>query len=1484
MTLYFETPVVFPEHGSISVNSVWHSNDPLLAVASFSQERGGFVIIFDELGESLKTVNYPVHRGFQVTTLAWHPTKIILVTGWENGELRIWNGTDKDFTNVVGPHKAPIAFLGFSEKGTRLVSCDSTGSVIGWKVDSRGETNLSFHLDLKESIIHLTFRRTVKSNVEFDVEGLAKAAVNGDEHALDMFSNWRPKTTARKFKIQDRTDNVNFFVATQRGSLHYINTSGSCSKVFTTDGIVILNILFHPTKDSMLIMLEGFTICYFSVDYQGVLNEMARVKLSGRVQTRNIGSQGITWAGNSCVAILTGDLTVRVWDIESNDNYVLPTQMKLYDTQDKYQTVNEIFTCIAYCTLNQTLCGGTNIGRLYFWTKKQNYVNLENPEDAWELNNVNTISGTIKQLAWGSLMLRLPLLSVNCVTSVYIMKEQSICSSFSEKIWAIQKTSTQILIESDIGEYLLELDAQVTNMSISTEILAFTTGRSILVYEILWNNTNIDRAKEPSGDNGTNNFSVRRLTSFDDENESIRVYYKKIISMNAKTVSIFTWSGTFLFTIATGMAEGENIDIDVSSNFLTIFTMEGYLKIYDLSIEKPKLLTPVRTMFEMVPDFGEIIQAKTNSNGTKVAFTLAAANLVPDGKLYVWDIEIDTVAVYDFRKYDFLENHPIDNIDNKEKETRTEHILDDNCKNRIPVGFCWEQNDSRLLICSARKLKMLLPKKGFNARSKSEENKNVTDDDNILVTMFVSPENNIKIHDIKPTDIETKLLACVAPFVVSVQKLSIMRDIMNDFIGLEKCDDVTGKAILDFSYYSSLGDMDSAFKSIKLIESKGVWNSLAKMCVKTKRLDVASVCLGHVGNAGAARALRLADADNTLELEAKVALLAIHLNMLEEAEQLYIQCGRYDLLNKLLRSRNKLDAAHAVAESNDRINLRNTEHTWARMLEQSGDFKEAAARYERANTHLYDVPRMLSDHPQQLQNYMAKTKDKEMLKWWGQYIESQGDMALALKIYSNAGDIYSQVRVLCFMGKETLASELARSNSEDKAALYHMARYYETVGNYEEAVNMFIKATAYCNAVRLCKENNMINELWNLSATVSNKEKIQIAKYFEEQADLEKSAILYHRGGMLHKAIDLAFQTKQYDILHDIASELNVNSDPALVQKCADYFIDNEQYDKAVDLLAIVKKYTDAINLCMKHNVQLTEDLAEKLTPAKDAVDDDTRETVLETLAESLMVQGNYHLATKKFTQAGDKIRAMKALLKSGDTEKIIFFAGVSRQREIYIMAANYLQTVDWQNQPDILKHIITFYSKGKALDLLANFYVACAQVEIDEFQNYEKALGALTEASRCLQKITEPRDPKQIQRAMDIVQQRLVLVKRFVDIRKLFDRGDSQSALTQCQQLLMTGGNDLEVAVRRGDIYSTMIQHLVAIGNFAEAKQCYVELRKLLENSGTTSITYYINKSVLEALANGLGIPVTHLVPKLSKTHVKSENESEDVEEVVEE
>ena len=74
--------------------------------------------------------------------------------------------------------------------------------------------------------------------------------------------------------------------------------------------------------------------------------------------------------------------------------------------------------------------------------------------------------------------------------------------------------------------------------------------------------------------------------------------------------------------------------------------------------------------------------------------------------------------------------------------------------------------------------------------------------------------------------------------------------------------------------------------------------------------------------------------------------------------------------------------------------------------------------------------------------------------------------------------------------------------------------------------------------------------------------------------------------------------------------------------------------------------------------------MAEDMTlpKSKDPAAAQERVSLLEMLALCCEQRGNYQLAAKKYTQAGDKLKAMQALLKSGDTEKIIFFANVARQ------------------------------------------------------------------------------------------------------------------------------------------------------------------------------------------------------------------------------
>lgn len=76
-------------------------------------------------------------------------------------------------------------------------------------------------------------------------------------------------------------------------------------------------------------------------------------------------------------------------------------------------------------------------------------------------------------------------------------------------------------------------------------------------------------------------------------------------------------------------------------------------------------------------------------------------------------------------------------------------------------------------------------------------------------------------------------------------------------------------------------------------------------------------------------------------------------------------------------------------------------------------------------------------------------------------------------------------------------------------------------------------------------------------------------------------------------------------------------------------------------------------------------------------------------------------------------MKALKCLIRSGNTDKIIFFAGVSRNAEIYTLAANYLQTLDWHSRPDLTQSIVTFYTKVPLLNSCSfscNFSVAEAK------------------------------------------------------------------------------------------------------------------------------------------------------------------------------
>jgi len=377
-----------------------------------------------------------------------------------------------------------------------------------------------------------------------------------------------------------------------------------------------------------------------------------------------------------------------------------------------------------------------------------------------------------------------------------------------------------------------------------------------------------------------------------------------------------------------------------------------------------------------------------------------------------------------------------------------------------------------------------------------------------------------------------------------------------------------------------------------------------------------------------------------------------------------------------------------------------------------------------------------------------------------------------------------------------------------------------------------------------------MDDLMSLALASDATNMASAAKYYEQQNQPSKAVVLYQKAGCQKRALDLCFSAGLFDALRKIADDLNADSDREVLAKCAEFFMQHRQHEKAVHLLSISHQFEKAVDLCCEHDVQITEDMAERMTPDKNSMAAPQRSEVLLTMAKLCRKQGSFQLACKKFTQAGDKKKAMQSLLKSGDTEKIIFFAGTARQADIYILAGNYLQSLDWVNDLEIRKNIMQFYSKAKAHDKLSAFYDAYAQVEIDECRDYETAGNLLREAQKCLLKAVggAEGDPR-----VNALREKIEAVDKFAGVRKM-GKADPENVAV-CEKMLDVP--DIEGSVRIGDIFAQLVEHYAEVRDFETAHRTVERMRKR-----GIILTPYLDHALLVSIYNSVGLPIPETEP----------------------
>lgn len=139
----------------------------------------------------------------------------------------------------------------------------------------------------------------------------------------------------------------------------------------------------------------------------------------------------VTWLNKNLLALTGGDLTIRLWNCQSNDTFLLP----LPDLAElTLHAGAEHFTTLAYLNNSKSsspsfLAATTNLGGIVFW-RSNNCVKTNNPEDDWHfIGLVGLPGGAIEHSVWGSRFL-----FVHNGSSLYQIVRQQPCVVFRNEV------------------------------------------------------------------------------------------------------------------------------------------------------------------------------------------------------------------------------------------------------------------------------------------------------------------------------------------------------------------------------------------------------------------------------------------------------------------------------------------------------------------------------------------------------------------------------------------------------------------------------------------------------------------------------------------------------------------------------------------------------------------------------------------------------------------------------------------------------------------------------------------------------------------------------------------------------------------------------------------------------------------------------------------------------------------------------------------
>lgn len=200
--------------------------------------------------------------------------------------------------------------------------------------------------------------------------------------------------------------------------------------------------------------------------------------------------------------------------------------------------------------------------------------------------------------------------------------------------------------ESKISIIELMKFLQIRLIAVDKDHVAVSSGRALAIYAM-------------QTIKNSNDTSCTVVSSFTCDSEKLAIYEGILIVLTTVAVELRSIqdNGVILQTLSALPEEGEPITLELSQRYLTVGSLNGFLRVWEMSSDcdetTAKPCARVAALPDLLDDFAEIIEARCNSDCRFVSITIATSNLMPSSILYVWQVDNDRLDSLDFAALHF---------------------------------------------------------------------------------------------------------------------------------------------------------------------------------------------------------------------------------------------------------------------------------------------------------------------------------------------------------------------------------------------------------------------------------------------------------------------------------------------------------------------------------------------------------------------------------------------------------------------------------------------------------------------------------------------------------------------------------------------------------------------------------------------------------------------------------------------------------------